>query len=107
MTREEAVRLVSRALAVIQFVTAMQEITYLPSRMYSAHHYSSIGITSYLQTIYSLDVGTLFLRIAGLLVLAWVFWNCGPRITSMPLPPLSKAGTGALDQADEGSGPPK
>ncbi len=33
MTRDEAVRLVSRALAVIQFVTAMEEITYLPSRL--------------------------------------------------------------------------
>ncbi len=70
----------------IQFVNAMEEITYLPSRMYSAHHYSGIGVRSYLQTIYSVDVGMLFLRIAGLLVLAWVFWNCGPRIARMLLP---------------------
>jgi len=92
MRRDEAVRLVSRALAVIQFVSAMEDITYLPSRMYSAHHYSGIGTTSYLQTTYNLDVGTLFLRIAGLLVLAWVFWNCGPRIARMLLPEEQDAG---------------
>jgi hypothetical protein len=86
MTRDETVRLVSRALAVIQFVDAMEDITYLPSRMYSAHHYSGIGITSYLQMIYSFDVSTLFLRIAGLLILAWVFWACGPRVTHFLLP---------------------
>jgi hypothetical protein len=86
MTRNEVVRLVSRAIAVIQFITALIEVTYLPSRMYSVHHYAGLGASTYLQMSYSLDVSVLFLRIAGLLILTWVFWNCGPWISRMLLP---------------------
>jgi hypothetical protein len=100
MTREEVVRLVSRAIAVTQFVSALEEITYLPQRMFSAHHYSGLGSASYLQAIYSLDVSTLFLRIVGLLILAWVFWNCGPRIERMLLPPETYAETPKVEEAD-------
>ena len=99
MNREEVVRLVSRAIAIIQFVSAMEEITYLPQRMFSAHHYAGFGAASYLQASYSLDASSLFLRIAGLLVLAGVFWNCGPRISRLLLPG-PKPGGGKPDQPD-------
>jgi hypothetical protein len=99
MTREEIVRLLSRALAVIQFVSALEEITYLPQRIFSAHHYSGLGASSYLQALYSFDVSTLFLRIAGLLVFAWVFWNCGPWIANLLLPP-GNAAQAPPDRAD-------
>ena len=39
MTREEVVRLVSRAIAAIQFIYALVDITYLPERMLAVHHY--------------------------------------------------------------------
>ena len=97
MSQEEAVRLVSRALAVIQFVSAMEDITYLPSRMYSVHHYAGLGASTYLQMSYSLDVSALFLRIAGLLILTWVFWNCGPRIARMLLPAAAEMEVGETD----------
>ncbi len=83
----------------IQFVSALEDITYLPSRMYSAHHYSGIGTSSYLQTSYSLDVGTLFLRIAGLLTLAWICWNCGTWVANLLLPAASKTRTRELNQS--------
>lgn len=100
MTREEIVRLISRALAVIQFVSALEEITYLPQRIYSVHHY--LGTSSYLQTTYSLDVSSLFLRIAGLLTLAWIFWNCGPRIANLLLPPAATPESADTPQVPEG-----
>lgn len=91
MTKEEVVRLVSRALAAIQFVTALEEMTYLPSRIFSAHHYSGGVGSSYLETSYRLDVSLLFSRIVGLLILAWLFWACGPWITRLFLPPTDPA----------------
>ncbi len=98
MTKQEIVRLVSRALAVIQFVTAAEEITYVPQRMLAAHRYAGVGASSYLNTAYSLELSTLFLRIAGLLTLAWVFWACGPRIANLLLPPEPRAEADGLDQ---------
>ena len=89
MTRHETVQLVSRAIAVIQFVTALEEISYLPIRIFSAHHYGAFAhlpVSSYLATEYHLDVAFLFFRIALLLTLAWAFWACGPRIARLLLP---------------------
>ena len=89
MARSEIVRLVSRALAIIQFIMGLEEITYLPSRLISAHHYigGTLSSPSYLEIYYRVEVSFLFLRIAGFLVLAWLFWQCGPKISRLLLPP--------------------
>jgi hypothetical protein len=91
VSKEEVVRLVSRAIAVVQFITAMLEITYLPERLMSLHHYQRSGgwlaaAPDYLATLYSTEVGMLFFRIAGLLILSWIFWQCGARIIRLLLP---------------------
>ena len=86
MTKHEVVLLVSRTIAVIQCVTAMLEISYLPERFMALHHYgrhSSWLAPDYLTSIYSLELSMLFFRIAGLLVLTWVFWKCGPWLRQL------------------------
>lgn len=89
MSKDRIVLLVSRAIAVIQCISALEEITYLPGRLLSLHHYSrsgsSIG-TDYFSSIQSLELSMLFLRIAGLLTLTWVFWQCGPWISKLLFP---------------------
>jgi hypothetical protein len=91
MSRKEVVLLVSRALAVIQFVSAVLEITYLPERLLSFVHY--VGFTGgsampgdYAATHYRVEIGFLFARIIFELVLTVVFWNCGPWVERTLLP---------------------
>ena len=86
MSRNEIVRLVSRALAVIQFVSALEEISYLPRYLFAVHHYGGGVGSSYLEYSYQLDAAFLFARIAIFLTVAWMFWYCGPRIARLLLP---------------------
>lgn len=89
MSKDEVVLLVSRAIASIQCISAMLEITYLPERLMSLHPYrgsnSWLG-PSYLTSIQSLELSMLCFRIAGLLILAWLFWTCVPWISRPLLP---------------------
>jgi hypothetical protein len=93
MSRKEAILLVSRALAVIQFVTAMLDVTYLPEWFVSfAHHsaraslMSTIDYDSYLTNLDRVHLVFLLLRIAGEAIFAIVLWNCGPWVESHLLP---------------------
>ena len=91
MTRDEAVVLVSRALAIIQLVTAAIEVTYLPERILSVAHYARLGngLSSTADYFLRLDVIELcgyLVRIPSLLLLALIFWNCGPWIARVLLP---------------------
>lgn len=88
MSRKECVLLLSRAIAVLQLITAMMEMTYLPERLFSLHHYKArpdviAPLPDYLTTLYSTEVAFLCCRIAGLLVLTWVFWECGPKLARL------------------------
>ena len=57
----------------------------------SLHHYEGPnGIASYLASLYSTEVGLLCIRIALLLLLALIFWQCGPRIRALLLPEDAK-----------------
>jgi hypothetical protein len=91
MSRDDAVLLVSRAIAVMQFITAFLEVTYLPERLTSLRHYSAIGSISpgstYFENLDRVEIGFLFGRIACLLLTSWLFWSCGPRIGRLLLPP--------------------
>lgn len=87
MSRKEAVLLVSRALAMIQLITAFIEVTVLPSCFVSLHHYTSrisasIATQSdyYFRSYDQIEIAFIFARIAGLLLFAFLFWNCGPWI---------------------------
>ncbi len=86
MNREVAVLLVSRALACIQGIYAVDDATYLPERLFSLHHYALLGQGDYLVSLYPLAVAFIFCRVAILLILTFAFWNCGPRIAQFLLP---------------------
>lgn len=99
MNREEAVLLVSRALGCIQAVQAVLDASYLPqrfmtvhhdiemARMYAAAHESgAFDLRAYYVWLDRVDIAFFFGRIALLLTLALVFWNCGSRIARFLLP---------------------
>ncbi len=93
MSRKEAVLLVGRALAMIQLITAFVEITTLPDRLVSLHHYTdrinrSVATSQdfYFQSYDQVGIAFLFARIAGLLLFAFLFWTCGPWIERILLP---------------------
>jgi hypothetical protein len=91
MTRDEAVKLVSRALAIIQLITALLEITYLPAYILSWYHHAQFGSDSipsdYYTRLYTIELGSLVLRICGLFLLSLIFWNCAPWVALYLLPP--------------------
>jgi hypothetical protein len=102
MSRKEAVLLVSRALAMIQLITAFVEIMTLPTWFVSLHHYTSrINASMATQSDYyfksydELSIAFLFARIAGLLFFAFIFWNCGPWIERVLLPKREEPGSAA------------
>ena len=93
MNRKAAVLLVSRALALIQGISALIETCYLPERLYAYLHYthqvaqvSASAGSVYLPNIYRVEVAFLFVRILIYLVLAVVFWKCAPWVESALLP---------------------
>lgn len=93
MERKEAVHLVSRALSIICGVFAAEETTYLPERLLSYVHYTnqwrsvqSPQAAVFLPSLYRVEVGFLFLRIAIYLTLAVVFWKCTPWVERTLLP---------------------
>ena len=106
MSRKEAVLLVSRALAMIQLISAFLEITTLPDRLVSLNHYTSrinasraIPSDYYFKSYDQVGIAFMFARIAGLLIFAFIFWNCGPWIERVLLPKPERqdqaAGTGS------------
>jgi hypothetical protein len=93
MERREAVRLVSRALSVFFGVCALEETTYFPERLVSYLHYThewhaagGPAAIMYLPTLYRVEVGFLFLRIAIYPTLAVAFWKCAPWAERTLLP---------------------
>ncbi|MGD0628725.1 MAG: hypothetical protein ABR987_05205 [Terracidiphilus sp.] len=93
MSKKEAVLLVSRALAMIQIITAFIEAATLPDRLVSLHHYtdriSRSAATSqdfYFQSYDRVGIALLFARVAGLMLFALLFWNCGPLVERILLP---------------------
>jgi hypothetical protein len=91
MTREEAILLVSRALACIQAIAALLDFSYLPEHMLSLHHYLQLAQTgsttvAYWLSLERVEIAFYFGRIAILLLTTLIFWNCGPRIARFLLP---------------------
>ncbi len=93
MTRKEAILLVSRAIAVIQWSYALVEVTTLATWFLSLHHYTSrinasMALPSdyYFKSYDQIGIAFNFARIAILLLFAFLFWNCGPWIERVLLP---------------------
>ncbi len=97
MSRDDAVLLVSRAIAVIQLICAFVDASYLPERFVSLHHYSIAGLLSlgdtYFANLDRVEIGFHLGRIAGYFFASWIFWNCGPRISRILLPSRKEEGT--------------
>jgi len=103
MSRSEIVLLASRAFAAIQFVTALIEMSYLPSRLFSLYrHAGFIGaptslLSSYTITYERIDIFFLFARIAGLLILTAACWKCGPWVERLVFSEQDASGNTAAD----------
>lgn len=95
--------MVSRALACIQAVTALLEASYLPERLVSLHHYHLQLRSEYLTSYEQVQIAFYFGRIAFLLFLTFVFWNCGPRIAHFLLPERKNSPPTAKDAPAEPS----
>jgi hypothetical protein len=93
MSRREAILLVSRALATIQLISTFLEATELPDRFVSLHHYASVidagaGTPGayYFKSYDEIGIALNLARIAGLMIFAFMFWNCGPWVERFLLP---------------------
>jgi hypothetical protein len=93
MTRKEAVLLVSRALAVIELVAALDVTTFLPAHFMSFLHYvrasqvpGHTAQVDYLLGYDEVDLMSLLVRIGGFLILAIILWKCGPWVERVLLP---------------------
>lgn len=101
MTRGEITRLVSRALACIEAIYALTEASYLPERFMTLHHYLKEALATkdtvafdyaaYYVSLERVDIAFFFGRIAFTLLMALVFWNCGPWIARFLLPERNSA----------------
>lgn len=99
MNREEAVLLVSRAVACMQGAYAVVDASYLPERFMTLHHYVQrlqtalaardtgvFDVETYYVSLERVEIAFFFGRIAFLLLMALLFWNCGPRVAGFLLP---------------------
>jgi len=91
MPRREMVLLVSRALALLYFISALIEVTYLPERLFSLTHYwkqnSVLLGHNYATNDYLIIATSLVLRILTYLLIATLLWRCGPRVERLFSPP--------------------
>jgi hypothetical protein len=71
-------------LALIQAVSALLDVTYVPAYLLSASHYAGDG--GYLGAIHRVELASMLIRIVGLSVLPWLFWRCGPWVAGLLLP---------------------
>jgi hypothetical protein len=91
MTRTETIQLVSRALACIQFIEALLDASYLPPYFVRLHGYvqlahSGDSSAARMVSLGQLEIGLYFARIAFLLLITAIFWNCGPWISRCLMP---------------------
>jgi uncharacterized membrane protein len=88
MTRREALLLASRALALYLLCWALTEVTYLPQRLFSLTHRSSVLISRDYLSTYDL-VGLWFhaLRIVALFATAAWLYRGGAPVEAFFLPP--------------------
>jgi hypothetical protein len=94
MSREEAITLASRTLAVLIMVWTLTDISYLPGSIYAFLHYSNVELSSQSATEYYrhanlMSLSFLVVRIIGyLLLMRWLFKD-GPEVAELLLPSFS------------------
>lgn len=91
MSREDAVALASRTLAVLLMVWALTEVSHLPATVYGFIHYANVELSSPSATLYYrygnlISLSFLVVRVIGYALLArWVF-KVGPEVQELLLP---------------------
>jgi hypothetical protein len=86
MTRREIVILVSRAIAILQFIEALMFSFFsLPPAILSFHNFIlrmriPDSFRPQFDTLRETQILLMLGRIAAQLFIAWIFWNCGPFI---------------------------
>ena len=88
MPKREVVLIVSRGFALFLITWALIELTYLPERLFSLYHHFGTqsvltGTRDYWESYYSLATVLLIGRLIGLLIGAWIFWKCGPKVQAL------------------------
>ena len=92
MSRREIVLLVSRAIAILQLIAALLDgFLYLPQQAFYLSqqlHMRTMfpGAQNHMPPTIWISVIVTLIRIAVLLIIAAIFWNCGPTIERMLLP---------------------
>ena len=99
MSRREIVLLVSRAIAILQLIAALLDgFLYLPQQAFYLSqqlHMRTMfpGAQNHMPPTIWISVIVTLIRIAVLLIIAAIFWNCGPTIERMLLPSGSTSDT--------------
>jgi len=98
MSRKDAIALASRALALLLFVTALSEVSYLPDRVYAfLHHTNQESVLStaseYWYHYYIISMGFLIVRIVGFSLLARWLFRGGPEVEEVLFPSAGEPST--------------
>ncbi len=90
MSRQEAILLASRSLALLLAVWALTDLSYLPGSVHSFLHYLNYEHaapgTEYLRHYYLIALGFLVTRIVGYCLVAKWLYRGGPEIEELFLP---------------------
>ena len=91
MSKNDAILLASRALAVLLTVWALTDLSYLPGNVYAFLHYSNIELSSPTTTQYYrhanlISLSFLVTRIIGFSLMARWLYKGGPDIEELLLP---------------------
>ncbi|MGC2638895.1 MAG: hypothetical protein WA294_17055 [Acidobacteriaceae bacterium] len=94
MSKREIVLLVSRAIAVIQWITALMYLLYLPQYLMNLlHHITPTQPTDLFWNRYYFEgLFAEILRVAVLAGIAGWFWKCGPGVERILLPLIPESG---------------
>jgi hypothetical protein len=91
MSREEAIVLASRTLAVLLMVWALTDLSYLPGSVHTFLHYANVELSSASATQYYrhadfISLSFLVVRIIGFSLLARWLFKGGPEVVALLLP---------------------
>lgn len=99
MSRENAVRLAGRVLALLFTVCTLWELSHVPEYVQSFLHYDEfeIGPSTNIQYVeywrhhYLIALGFLVARIVGFTLVSGWFFKGGPEVAELLLPPTTEA----------------
>lgn len=94
MTRTEGLLLASRAFALYLLAWGLSEVTYVPERIHSLTHHSSVLISNdYWWRHELVSLSFLVVRIVGLFATAGWLYRCGPRVENYFFPEKTSEAT--------------